>query len=207
QPLADGHAGDVHGLLRQSAGGEQLEHALAQQVDRADLAIERLADHLDHGVELCLRVHARRHHLVKAGKDHAGGGNGGWHESRLPETGALGNGWRRQRRPGTCRNVSDPVEKTVPGGEKPARAHQWCESSSLILSLRFLRTWIIDWSGAGRLSSSASCRSIPACFICKALTCDNSMSIPPELLLLRSYSRPSRARLVAAVGNTDSGTG
>ncbi len=48
QPLAQRQLGDVHRLLRQPARGKELEHALAQQVDRADLARHRFADDLDH---------------------------------------------------------------------------------------------------------------------------------------------------------------
>ena len=36
--------GDMDRFLLQPAGGEQLEHAVAQQIDRADLALHRLAD-------------------------------------------------------------------------------------------------------------------------------------------------------------------
>ena len=70
-------------LCVEAAGGEQLEHALAQQVDRADLAIEALADDLDDLVELALRVAARGHHLVQLGEDRAGGGGGGHRRSPI----------------------------------------------------------------------------------------------------------------------------
>ena len=36
----------------------EFEHTFAQQVDRADLAIEAFANDIDHLVELALRVHA-----------------------------------------------------------------------------------------------------------------------------------------------------
>ena len=73
QPFADRHPGDVDRLLRQPAGGEQFEHAFAQQVDRADLAIEPFANHPDHVVELGLGIAARSHHIVEPGQDRAGG--------------------------------------------------------------------------------------------------------------------------------------
>jgi uncharacterized protein YceH (UPF0502 family) len=40
QPLAQRQLGDVDRLLRQPARREQFEHAFAQQIDRADLAIQ-----------------------------------------------------------------------------------------------------------------------------------------------------------------------
>lgn len=40
QPFADCHAGDVDRFLRQPLGGEQFKHPFAQQVDRADFAIQ-----------------------------------------------------------------------------------------------------------------------------------------------------------------------
>ena len=52
QALADRQPGDVHRALLEAAGGEQFEHAFAQQVDRADLAIEALADDLDDRLSL-----------------------------------------------------------------------------------------------------------------------------------------------------------
>ena len=76
QPFAHPHPGDVDRFLRQPLGGKQLEHAFAQQVNRADFAIEAFADHLDHGVELGLGVAARCHHVVQAREDGAGGGDG-----------------------------------------------------------------------------------------------------------------------------------
>jgi hypothetical protein len=70
----------VDRTLLQADGREQLEHAFAQQVDRADLARHRFADDLHDPVQLRLRVGARSHDLVEARKDFAGGANGGsWH--------------------------------------------------------------------------------------------------------------------------------
>jgi hypothetical protein len=77
KPLADCQPGDVDRALVQPAGGEQLQHPLAQQVHRAHLAIEALADDLDHPVEFALRVHARGHDLVQAREDGASGGGCG----------------------------------------------------------------------------------------------------------------------------------
>ena len=54
--LANGHPGDVNGFLRQAARGKKFEHAFAQQVDRAHLAVEALADNFNHRVQLGLRV-------------------------------------------------------------------------------------------------------------------------------------------------------
>jgi hypothetical protein len=79
QTLADGHAGDVDRLLRQAAGGKQLQHALAQQIDRADFRMQALADHLDHGVEFGLRILAAGHHFMQTcenGARRADGGGG-----------------------------------------------------------------------------------------------------------------------------------
>jgi len=64
-------------FLRKATGGEQLQHALAQQVDRADLAIEAAADDLDDVVELGLRGAARGHDFVEASQDGARGGDRG----------------------------------------------------------------------------------------------------------------------------------
>ena len=83
QPLADRHAGDVHRALVEAAGGEQLEHAFAQQVDRAHLARQAVTDDLDHLIELALRVQARGHDLGQACQDLAGGGCSGHHHAGL----------------------------------------------------------------------------------------------------------------------------
>jgi len=56
---------DVDGFLLQSAGGEQFEHAVPQQVDRTDLGTKRLADDLDDLIELGLGGRPRRHHVVQ----------------------------------------------------------------------------------------------------------------------------------------------
>ena len=77
QPLAHRHPGDMHRFLLQPARREQFQHALAHQIDGADFARQRLADHLDHLVQLALRAGARRHHLLQADQDLAGGGGGG----------------------------------------------------------------------------------------------------------------------------------
>ncbi len=79
QPFADPQPGDVNRGLFEAARGEQLEHAFAQEVDRADLAIERLADDIDDLVELALRGNPRGHHLVQLGQDRTGGSGGGHH--------------------------------------------------------------------------------------------------------------------------------
>ena len=56
QPLAQRQRGDVDRLLVEPVGREQLQHALAQQVDRGDLAVERLGDDVGDRVELGLRA-------------------------------------------------------------------------------------------------------------------------------------------------------
>ena len=69
-------AGDVHRFLAQAVRGEQFERLVAQQIDRADLALHRLGDQVDDPVELGLRRAALGHDIVKAGQDLAGGGGG-----------------------------------------------------------------------------------------------------------------------------------
>jgi hypothetical protein len=69
----------THGGLFQPARGEQFQHAFAQQVDRADFAVEVFADHVDDAVELGLRAGSRGHDLVQRGEDRAGRGNGSQH--------------------------------------------------------------------------------------------------------------------------------
>ena len=72
-------AGDVDRGLLEPPRREQFEHALAKQVDRADLAIERLADDVDDLVQLALRRDARGHQLVELRQDRACGSGGGHH--------------------------------------------------------------------------------------------------------------------------------
>ena len=73
QALAHGELGDVDRALVEAQRGEQLEHAVAQQVDRADLAGHRLGDDPDDLVELCLGAGLRGHHVMETGQDLAGG--------------------------------------------------------------------------------------------------------------------------------------
>ena len=80
---ADTEPGHVNRALVEAASGEQLEHPLPQKIDRADLAIERLADDVDDLVELALRGDARGHQLVELSEDRPGGGDGGQHSARL----------------------------------------------------------------------------------------------------------------------------
>ena len=51
QALAHAQPRDVHRFLAQAVGREQLEIIVAQQVDRADLAVHRLGDEVDDAVE------------------------------------------------------------------------------------------------------------------------------------------------------------
>ncbi len=76
QALAHRQAGDMHRLLAQAVGRGQLQRIVAQQVDRADLALHRLGDQVDDLVELGLRRPALGHDLMEAGQDFAGGGGG-----------------------------------------------------------------------------------------------------------------------------------
>jgi hypothetical protein len=93
QAFAHGELGHVHGALVQAQRREQLQHPVAQQVDRADLALQRFGDDLDDLVELGLCVRPRRHHVVQPGQDLAsGGGRGGRHGSPLTERAPLEHG-------------------------------------------------------------------------------------------------------------------
>ena len=98
---ADRQLGDVDSALVEAAGGEQLEQPVAQQVDRADLAIEGLADDLDDLVELALRMRARGHHVMQLVEDRTGSGNGG-HGVRLSHKHAFGNAAGRFGRCACC---------------------------------------------------------------------------------------------------------
>ena len=104
QALAQRQLGDVDRALVEADGGEQLEHAVAQQIDRADLAGHRLGDDLDHLVELGLGAGLRGHHVVETGQDLAGGRGGGGrrHDPALPERpcGSNHGACVRQVRPG-----------------------------------------------------------------------------------------------------------
>ena len=73
QAFPHAHAGNVDSALVQAARGEKFQHAFAQQIDRADFAIQRFADDFDDLIELALRVQARSHDLVQLRKDRTGG--------------------------------------------------------------------------------------------------------------------------------------
>ena len=76
-------------LLAQAVGREQLEIIVAEEVDRADVAVHRLGDEVDDAVELALRRTALGHDLVETGQDLAGGsGGGGGHGDALAGCGA-----------------------------------------------------------------------------------------------------------------------
>ena len=81
QPFAEREAGDMDRRLRKAPGRKEFEDAVAQQVDRRDLAIELLGDDRDDGVELGLRAGRRRHDVVQLAQDLARRGNGG-HQPR-----------------------------------------------------------------------------------------------------------------------------
>jgi hypothetical protein len=74
QPFSESQFRDVNRVLIQSAGGVKFQLAIAQQIDRADLAFERLADDTRNLVKLGLSASSRCHDLVKAGQYLAGGG-------------------------------------------------------------------------------------------------------------------------------------
>ena len=65
--------GEVDRFLFQAARGEQLQYAVAQQIDRANLAVQRLADDLHDLIELGLRGRAGSHHVMKTSQDFACG--------------------------------------------------------------------------------------------------------------------------------------
>ena len=112
QPFAERQLGDVHRRLIEPAGGVKLQHAFAQQVDRADLAVDRLADDLHHLVQLRLRRRAASHHIVQPGQDLArGSGGGGGHGQSLA-------GGRRPRHPPITVRPSRSGEAY--GGSRPA---------------------------------------------------------------------------------------
>ena len=52
QTLAHPQPGDVHRFLPQAMGREQLEEIVAEQVDRANVALHRRGDQVDDAVEL-----------------------------------------------------------------------------------------------------------------------------------------------------------
>ena len=111
RPSPIAQAGDVHRFLAQAVGREQLEHIVAQQIDRADFAAHRLGDEVDDAVELGLRRAALGHDLVETGQDLAGGGGGG---------GGHGAGYQMERRPVTHRRRQIAnVSKTGRTGRVP----------------------------------------------------------------------------------------
>ena len=67
QTFANGKPRYVHGSLIKAARGEEFQHPFAQEIDRADFAIETAPDGFNHLIQLCLRPGARRHHFVKRG--------------------------------------------------------------------------------------------------------------------------------------------
>ena len=152
QPFANRHTGDVHRALVEAAGREQLQHAFAQEVDRANLARQAFADDLDHLIKLGLRVHTRGHHLGQAGQNLASGGCGGHHRAGLfiPHD-----------------NCKRPDRSTPPvrGVRWIIRAAQQAAISSFSRSFCFLRAWIIAVSGTGRAISSRNRASRPACLL------------------------------------------
>ncbi len=166
QAFTDAHPRDVDGFLGKAARREQLKHALAQQIDRADLAIERFADDLDYVVELRLRMAARRHDFVQTCEDRPGRFDGdSGHPGDLAQSGRFGNA----------------TNAGAAYGRRSAVLNQRRSSSSLILSFRFLRVWSTASSGKGRFNSSSISRSIPACLSSRALTCVVSIDGPPIL--------------------------
>ena len=72
QALAHPQLGHVNSLFAEAVGGEQLELVVAQQIDRADLALHLVGDQIDDPVQFGLGRSARRHHVVETGQDLAG---------------------------------------------------------------------------------------------------------------------------------------
>jgi hypothetical protein len=72
ETLAEAKAGHVNRLLAKTVGCEKLEIIIAQEVDRADLALHLLSNEIDDLVELGLGRTALRHDFVETGKDLAG---------------------------------------------------------------------------------------------------------------------------------------
>ena len=143
QPFANRHAGDVHRALVQAAGGEQLEHAFAQQVDRAHFARQAFADDLYHLIELGLRVHTRSHDLGQAGENLAGGC--GCTHDRAGLFPAHGK----------CKRADNLTGLPLPPLSVRAgrRRYQKPTISSFNRNFCFLRAWIVAVSGTGRASS------------------------------------------------------
>ncbi len=77
QPFAGRKPGDVDRGLVEAVGGEQLELALALNIDRANFALHRLGNQVDDMVELALRARALGHQIVKTDDDLARGDCGG----------------------------------------------------------------------------------------------------------------------------------
>ena len=89
QALAHSKPGDVDRFLAQAVRREQLEHVVAKEVDRADVAAHRLGDQVDDVVELGLRRAALGHDLVETGQDlPSGSGGGASHGARLAGRGS-----------------------------------------------------------------------------------------------------------------------
>ena len=68
EPFAQAKPRDVHRRFVQAARSEQLKCAVTQQVNRANLARNCLADNIDDMVELSLRMVFGSHNFVQAGQ-------------------------------------------------------------------------------------------------------------------------------------------
>lgn len=84
EALAKGQPRDVNGLLLEAPRGKQLQHAVAQQVDRRHFGFERAGNQHGDLVKLRLRGVAGRHHVVKAAQKLPCGGPGRHQPARTP---------------------------------------------------------------------------------------------------------------------------
>ena len=82
EALAHAQPGDVHRTLFQPARREQFEQPIAQQVDRANLARQRVADDVGDLVQLVLSTRLGGHELMQLREDQAGC-RGGGHSNHL----------------------------------------------------------------------------------------------------------------------------
>ena len=156
QAFSAGETGDVNRFGVEAARRIKLQRTFAQQIDRADFAIQRLADDIDDMVQLALRMSAAGHHFVEAGQDLSGGDGGGLRHA----TGLSACGVSREFGYGVvalfsrCQRCGFPGEDSAgcarerwPGAAAPAlcgfiQVDQWARAtliSSLRASFCFLR--------------------------------------------------------------------
>ena len=76
EPLAHSKTGHMNRFLAKTVGCEKLEIIVAQEVDRANLALHFVGDEIDDLIELGLRRAALCHDRVETGQDLAGRSGG-----------------------------------------------------------------------------------------------------------------------------------